>query len=216
MSNNKYEKAKVYKIWSTQGDKIYIGSTCKEYLSQRMVSHRKDYNGWKNTENRFMSSFLLFDEYGLENCFIELLEAKECKSKDELRKIEGKYIRELECVNKRIAGQTKKEYYENSIEVRKRYYENNKQNISDRQKQYRDDNKEKIAEFQKLYRENNKEVLSDYKKQYRENKIELLTEKIKCECGGIYTHQHKSTHQKTKKHCKFIESQITKPEDDAV
>ena len=43
MSNNKYEKAKVYKIWSTHGDKIYVGSTCHEYLSQRMVKHRSAY-----------------------------------------------------------------------------------------------------------------------------------------------------------------------------
>ena len=100
MSNNKYERAKIYKIWSTQGDKIYVGATCKEYLSQRMVAHRGDYNKWKSGKHGKISSFILFEEYGLENCFIELLEAKECNSKDELLQLEGKYIRELECVNK--------------------------------------------------------------------------------------------------------------------
>ena len=29
-----YANSKVYKIWSTQGDKIYVGSTTKQYLSQ--------------------------------------------------------------------------------------------------------------------------------------------------------------------------------------
>ena len=42
-----YGNAKVYKIWSTAGDKIYIGSTTKEYLSQRMDKHRSGYKQWK-------------------------------------------------------------------------------------------------------------------------------------------------------------------------
>ena len=110
MGNNKYEKAKVYKIWSTQGDKVYVGSTTKDYLSQRMVAHRDDYKRWKRGTHSYMTSFILFEEYCLDNCFIELLEAKSCCSKDELRQLEGKYIRDLICVNKYIAGRTNTEY----------------------------------------------------------------------------------------------------------
>ena len=116
-----YANSKVYKIWSTQGDKIYVGSTTKQYLSQRMDAHRSKYKSYKDTKYHFISSFELFDLYGLDNCFIELLESKECSSKDELIKIEGKYLRDLECVNKRIEGRTKKEYYEsNKIKVLER------------------------------------------------------------------------------------------------
>ena len=43
-----YDQSKLYKIWSPQGDKIYIGSTTKELLCQRMTAHRKDYTKWKN------------------------------------------------------------------------------------------------------------------------------------------------------------------------
>ena len=71
-----YANSKVYKIWSTQGDKIYEGSTTKPYLSQRMDNHRRSYRAWKNETYHFVSSFKLFEEYGLENCSIELLEAK--------------------------------------------------------------------------------------------------------------------------------------------
>ena len=80
-----------------------------------MDKHRSSYKVYKSGKYHFVSSFLLFEEYGLENCFIELLEAKECNSKDELHKI-GNYIRELECVNKRIAGRNKKEYYDDNKE----------------------------------------------------------------------------------------------------
>ena len=79
-----YANSKVYKIWSTQGNKIYIGSTTKVYLSQRMDKHRADYKRFKEEKSHFITSFKLFEEYGLDNCFIELIDAKECKSKDEL------------------------------------------------------------------------------------------------------------------------------------
>ena len=168
-----YANSKVYKIWSTQGNKIYVGSTTKQYLSQRMDKHRECYRQWEKTSQRFITSFLIFDEYGLENCFIELLEYKECNSKDELIKIEGKHIRELDCVNKRIEGRTRKEHYE----------ENRDHNI-------------------------------DYATKYRNENKEIIAENHNCECGGKYRFSNKSYHLKTIKHCKYIETQTIKPEDD--
>ena len=68
-----YAKSKVYKIWSPLGDKIYVGCTTKEYLSQRMTTHRSTYTQWKKGKRSIVTSFNLFEEYGIENCFIELL-----------------------------------------------------------------------------------------------------------------------------------------------
>jgi len=107
-----YSNSKVYKIWSPLGDKVYIGSTTKELLCQRMTTHRSHYQHWKNDKRSPITSFILFEEYGIDNCFIELLVAKECLSKDELNQLEGKYIREVNCVNKNITGRTLKEYRE--------------------------------------------------------------------------------------------------------
>ena len=125
-----YKNSKVYKIWSPNGDKIYVGSTTKIMLCQRMTAHRYKYRLWKETGKADTTSYILFDEYGLENCFIELLEAKECNSKDELHALEGKYMRELQCVNKCIAGRTHKEYYEENKDIlkknKKTYYEQTK------------------------------------------------------------------------------------------
>ena len=134
----KYEDTKIYKIYSHLGDKIYIGSTTKPLLSQRMAKHRSDYKYWKSGRGSFITSFKMFDEYGIENCFIELIEAKPCISLDEKNKLEGKYIRELVCVNKYIAGRTDKEYYEdNKFKLKKgmeAYYENNKEKIKEQKK----------------------------------------------------------------------------------
>ena len=204
-----HANSKVYKIWSPQGNKIYIGSTTKQYLSQRMDKHRTDYKWWKNESFNFITSFTLFEEYGIENCFIELLEAKECKSKDELLQLEGKYIRELTCVNKVIPNRTRKEYYID-----------NKDEISERSKEYRANNKEKILAHMKEYYNQNKEQKIDYQMKYRESNKEKITErqnrKVDCECGGKYTQVHQARHSRTIMHCQYIDSQITKPEDDVI
>ena len=68
-------------------------------------------------------------------------------------------------------------------------------------KEYYNQNKDKIIEKAKEYRENNKEKIAEHEKQ-----------KVDCECGGKYTHVHKSRHFKSIKHCQFIESQNTKIE----
>ena len=49
--------------------------------------------------------------------------------------------------------------------------------------------------------------MSEHHKLYREDNKEKLRQKHNCECGGTYTHQHKLTHQKTIKHCQYIEAQ---------
>ena len=51
-----YNNGKIYKIvpiceGADEGD-VYIGSTTKEYLSQRMVQHRADYNKWQKRKHR--------------------------------------------------------------------------------------------------------------------------------------------------------------------
>ena len=48
-----YSKTKIYKIWSPLGDKIYVGATTKNYLSERMTAHRHAYNICKKQPTRF-------------------------------------------------------------------------------------------------------------------------------------------------------------------
>ena len=105
-------ESKIYKIWSTNGDKIYIGSTNQKYLSSRMNAHLYGYKLWKNNNNNLTSSYLLFDEYGVDSCKIELLEIVKTNNRNETNKIEGKYIKELNAINKHTAGRTNEEYYQ--------------------------------------------------------------------------------------------------------
>ena len=172
-----YSKNKIYKIYSYLGDKIYIGSTVYEFVSQRMVKHRDSYKQWKKNNERYMRSFVLFEEYGIENCYIELIEAKPCLDINEQAKLEGSYIRTLECVNKNIPGRTNKEYREDNKDKikakNKQYYEKNKAN----KKQFYEKNKDKCKETAKKYRVNNIDKLKAKDNAYYAKNKELIKER---------------------------------------
>lgn len=185
---------KVYKITSSQTDKIYIGSTFEKYLSNRLHGHRKNYKRYQQGKFNFITSFKLL-EY--DDCEIELIKKYDDITKQELRAKEGKYIKKNMdiVVNKNIAGR-----------IMKQYREDNAEEIKKKNKKYRGDNEERI----KQYREGNKEKANQYTKQYYRDNIEKIKQKKNgnhdCECGGKYTTAHKSRHEKTKKHIDYINS----------
>ena len=92
----------IYKIvpkCEHEENEIYIGST-KQPLSVRLSKHKHDYKRWKDGRYNYVSSFNLFDKYGLNDCeIIELEKCQEDITNTELRKIESLYIKELPCVN---------------------------------------------------------------------------------------------------------------------
>ena len=97
-----FKQSKIYKIesiYSNDDEPIYIGSTTKAYLSQRMTAHRSGYKRYNKTGLGFMSSYLMFDKYGIDKCKISLLENVDANNSDELKTYEAKYIKLLNCVN---------------------------------------------------------------------------------------------------------------------
>jgi len=172
-----YQNGKIYRI--DGGGLTYVGSTTNKYLSTRLAGHKSDYKKFLDGKRCYYTSFEIIK---LDDCKIELIEKFPCDSKDELTAREGHYIRQVDCVNKQIAGRTGKEYYE--------------------------DNKETISAYKKQYNENNKETISAYKKQwYEDNKEKILThanQKHTCECGGRFTTFNKTKHLKTQKHLNYL------------
>ena len=117
-----------------------------------------------------MTSFLLFQEFGTDNCKIELIEEYPCENLEQLIKKEGEYIKKtIDCVNKCVVGRSSKEYHEehkdNIKEWKTQYYEANKDNIKEYKKQYYKANEEKMKEQKKEWYESKKEKLQEYKKQ---------------------------------------------------
>ena len=166
---NRYENGRIYKIVDNAYTKCYVGSTC-ETLIKRFQRHKKDYQDYLDGR-RFdnTTSCILFEEFGVENCKIELIENCPCNNKEELRRREGHYIQEMNCVNKRIAGRTKQEYNE--------YYKDRRREIN---KEYKQNNKDKYKQHKKNYVNNNREKVNEYHLSYYHRKKETLNDKIEC------------------------------------
>jgi len=203
-----YSQGKIYMLTSQQTPEVYIGST-KETLEERLDIHKNHYKLWLKGKYNYVTSFEIIQ---YDDCEIHLIEDYPCETRKELEKKEGEYQRMMDCVNKHIAGRTKKEYDEDNKEKKKEYmkeyysnpeikekkkeyYENNKE----KKKEYYQDNKEKIKEYYK----NNKEKIKEY---YENNKEKIKNRpKIKCVCGSEYRKADTKRHQRTQKHIKYIE-----------
>ena len=172
---NKYVEGKIYKIFNTLNDDIYVGSTIQS-LSHRMIKHRDNV---KNTTTHYKTSVCkLMQELGVEHFFIELVEAYPCNKKEELNAREGYWIKQIANVNKHIPGRTPKEHYEE-----------NKEKIMARMKEYKKqytiDNKEAILAKRKEYYEKTKEHKQEYQKSDKVK--QKKNTKIECPCGASYT-----------------------------
>ena len=200
---SKYQNSKICKITDIGYNKCYIGSTY-ESLAKRMARHRSSYNDYLNGKVSKIRSYCLFDEYGVNNCKIELIENFPCNTKDELRKREGYYIKETDCINKQIAGRTKEEYREDFKEYLdekiKEWNVRNKEHRRDYVKEYRDKNREHIQDYFKNYNEINKSHIKETKKEKYIRTREESLKKVVCECGASVAKQCLVRHYKTKKH----------------
>ena len=93
-----YQKGKIYTIRNKNDTNlIYVGSTCKKYLSDRISNHRS--NSKKTPNNHF---YKLINDWN--DWYIELYENFPCNNKNELTKREGEVIREIGTLNMKNAG----------------------------------------------------------------------------------------------------------------
>lgn len=213
-----YENGKIYKIIGTDpNDKCYVGSTTKQYLSQRMTKHKANYKLWKGGKLANKTySFEMFDKYGADNCSIILLEKCNVTSKDELRAREQHYIDNLECINRNCAfldterkAKYQKEYNdrnkESLAERKKVLYQLNKDQIIARNKKYAEENKEKRKATVQQWRINNKDIIQAKQKRYTEENKEKIkirqNTKVLCQvCNCEMSKSNVSCHNKSKKH----------------
>jgi len=108
-----YENGKVYKITSNQTNKIYIGSTSKMYLSQRLGDHK---SAFKTRANGKINDSTAYEILQYDDAEITLIESYPCNTKDELLSRERYYIDVYKdiCVNKcrpKVSDEEKKQYW---------------------------------------------------------------------------------------------------------
>jgi hypothetical protein len=199
-----YSKSVIYRLDCL--DLVYVGSTTQG-LAVRKAEHHKRFKSGTLIEK----SYLLYDlaeknELSLsKDITIELIEECPCDNRDQLKAIEGKWIRQFKkdygdkCVNKQIAGRSKKQYQidneERLKEYRKKYGEINREQILEKKKKYYQENKETFAIKGKEYKLKNSDKI-------KKNK----SEKIVCECGCLIARNHLARHKKTKKHLEMLDN----------
>lgn len=175
--NNKYSNGKIYIITDIGYNICYYGSTICN-LSKRFAGHKTQYNEHKINNKRYVSVFKIFDEYGIKNCKIELVELFPCNNKTELLRREGYYIKNNDCINKLVAGRTQKECREDNKEQYQKYFKNhyqaNKEHKLEMAEIYRNkpEVKEKNKEYQSQYQKANREKLRVYHREYDKKRRE--------------------------------------------
>ena len=161
-----YQRGKIYKIVCNTTGLTYYGSTTEPTLARRLSTHKRVYNTWKKGLRKNMTtSWNILENNNYE---IVLVELYPCNSKDELHKRERFYIENNECVYKNIPTRTHHEYYEdNQEEIKEKqraYREEHRQEINEKQRAYYEENKEKIKEKHRAYREEYKEEINARRK----------------------------------------------------
>lgn len=151
-----YSQGKIYKIECFETGLVYVGSTCKKYLSQRLQKHLENYRNYldnKKYGTHYVSSYEVLEHNHYK---IILLESCPCSSIDELKAREQYYIDTLECVNRQ--NPIAKENY------RQECYEKNKDTLRQKWKEYAEKNREsKTAYHKQYYEEHKSEILAKMK-----------------------------------------------------
>ena len=159
MSRN-FMNSKIYKITNDFNNEVYIGSTCNA-LNKRFSQHKC--NAIKSKTKQDYPLYKLMNEIGSDRFRMDLIEEWEAKDKQEIRQKEGKYIRDMGTINKRVAGRTIQEYQEDNKEkyqeIKKKSAEKHKEANTIRKKQWYEDNKQKVLEKGKMRYEMNKEEI---------------------------------------------------------
>jgi hypothetical protein len=135
-----YQNGKIYKIISNNSDLVYIGSTAKYKLKERLAEHVSNFEC-----GVYYSSCELIKQPHYD--IIEI-EAHPCNSKVTLEAQERFWMLKyrdgcINVVNERPSGIEA----DNMTDYNRQYYLENKEKIADKKKQYYQDNKDEIEKY---------------------------------------------------------------------
>ena len=93
--NNK-KQGMIYLLKSNETDKVYVGSTFKQYLSSRLAAHKYEFRNSVERNHPYSS----FELVKYADVWIELYEVLNCENVYELRKRENEVMKMFPtCVN---------------------------------------------------------------------------------------------------------------------
>ena len=131
MTDNKYQNGKIYTIRNKNNDTlIYVGSTVQP-LHKRFHAHKFNAYNEKCKGYNMLLYQKMRETNNINDWYIELYEDFPTERREQLNKREGEIIREISTLNKRIAGRTQKDFFNENNEYLKNYYQENKQKIKE-------------------------------------------------------------------------------------
>jgi len=199
----------IYCLYNDELPEYYVGHT--KDLKRRFAKHKQ-----KSKNKNYKVYKYINNNGGIDNFKMEVLDKTYCDKQD-ARKLERYYIELLGAsLNSDIPGRIKKEYYNDNkqkiSEKAKEYYQNNKEKISEKRKEHRQDNKQQINEQKKEYYQENIEKIKEKQRKWHQNNKQKISEKRKekftCICGSVTRKSDQAQHWKTKKHIDFIKENI--------
>jgi len=179
---------KFYKIYSDQEPTlVYVGSTSKRLLCQRMSNHKTEMRkGGGCASVKILSKY---PDAKIELLLIPLI----CNDLDERNKFERLLTASEGGCNYRVQGRTKKEYMDvwnaNNKEYYRKYRDENREHYKAQKDEYYNGHKEYFKDAHKKYYDANAEAIRAQKRQY-----------VLCECGTNVQRGHLPRHRKTPKH----------------
>ena len=179
----------IYKVQCRVTGKVYIGGTTIG-IERAMKNKIKLFEKYSlNNTKRYFSIFEVL-AYNAYNVTI-LDEVPHLTNDEAFRKLHRKYLEQYNnIVNKQIPARTMKEY---------------RRDYNDYYKQYRQVNRDYFRQYHKKYYENNKEKLSNYTKEYRRRNYHLIFQKLRCTICGVECSKKSFTqHEKSKRHLTLL------------
>ena len=111
-----------------------------------MAQFRDLYKKFKdNGKGKQSLVYRIFDEFGFTNCKIELVELYPCKTIEELKDRENRYIRSQPCINTSVEPPDGEARRKSNLEYAKKYYVEHKDEIKQRKEKYRVENEDTIS-----------------------------------------------------------------------
>jgi hypothetical protein len=178
----------------------YVGSTLN--FRSRKSQHKHSLTMLNNPSFNLNIYKFIRENGGWDNFEMRPLEEFKCETNTQSK------IREQYWIDLKQSNLNSRKAFNTSSQ----YYIDNRDKFLDKATQYRNNNKTIIAEAQHEYYINNKDNLLNYQHQYQiNNKTKISERKARtyiCECGKSLTISHKSGHNKTINHQKYINELI--------
>ena len=177
-----YSKSVIYKIEHIdKPELLYVGSTTD--FTKRKYHHKNNCKNENAKRHNLKLYRMIRENQGFESFKMMIICEFPCNSKTELVIEEEKHRKELQATLNSVKA------YCTSEETKMWHQEYSKE--------YRKNNNEKVKDYNKEYLLNNKDKYLEYKKM-----------KVVCDCGSIFRKGDKLQHEKTIKHCQFIQQEI--------